>query len=392
MRRPIHPETGETGRRARATLVELLLGAVLLSAALDVALSTLPSPRPWSAGWWAMLTGAVVGGAALAYCLILWDDRRVGHHETRLEIVLPYVLTGPDRRAGIGARSSYPVMEQAGEAWRAAFPQGLPTAERDGSFSRRILPEHLGLVRYLLTASLARFGRRQKPGVAAHGWLRLQMPLRKTAWEALPPLLRDSRYAQARGQATPRVLWLPEGAELEGFDRGETLLRLRWEPPRHRWLGRLLGLGRRPPGAQVVVRWLGPLSEVRRYDKRYEHAVARLGDLPPGAEVHVVATRLVVSVESRWNFVEAVSRFCDWGINLAHYWQERMDYWTWYEHYLERQVDYLDWKIGWIARGEEPSLAERLRRIDERLARLEAHLWPDEPPQGGTEGVWLSEE
>ena len=44
------------------------------------------------------------------------------------------------------------------------------------------------------------------------------------------------------------------------------------------------------------------------------------------------------------------------------------------------------------SKGEEPGLAERLRRMDERLARLEEHLWPDEPPQGGGPGAWLSEE
>ncbi|HHN93439.1 MAG TPA: hypothetical protein ENK17_01600 [Anaerolineae bacterium] len=385
MARHVHPETGETGRRARATLIELLAGTVLLSVILDALVNILPVPSFASPGWWACLGVIIIAGAMVAYLLVVWDDRRIGRHETRIEIVLPYVLAGQEARAKIGKRSSYPVTKLASEAWWAAFKdrQGLPTAGRDGPFTRRILPEHMELVRYLLLAYLAQFGKRQEPGRAVHGWLRLEMWTYKVPWSELPPLLRDNCCAIARDAANPQAISLPEGTTIQGFDEGEVLLRLRWEPPRHRWLGRLLGLGRRPPGAQVTVRWLGPLSEVRKHDKRYEHVTDRLPDRPPSAQVHVVATRLVVSVESRWNFLGSVDRFCDWGINLARYWQEQMDYWTWYEGYLRRQIDYLDWKIGWIARDEEPSLAERLQRIDERLARLESHLWPDEPPQGG---------
>ncbi len=377
MTKHVHPETGETGRQARAALVELLVGTVLLSVILDALVNILPVPAFASPAWWAWLSLTIIAGGVVAYFLILRDDRRIVHPETRIEIVLPYVLTGQEARATLGGRSSYPATKLAREAWRAAFPQGLPTAERDGPFTLRILPEHMDLVRYLLLISLTRFGRQHRPGVAVHGWLRLQMPLRNVAWSALPPLLRDNRYALARGKANPRTMFLPEGTTIQGFDEGEVLLRLRWEPPR-RWPGRLLGLGVYPPGAQVTVHWLGPLSEVRSYDKRYEHATSRLPDLRSSARVHVVATRLIVSIESRWNFLESVSRFCDWGLNLARYWQEQMDYWTWYEGYLRRQMDYLDWKIGYIRRGEEPSLAERLRRIDERLARLEARLPPEE--------------
>ena len=371
------PKTGETGRQARTALVELLLGTVLLSVILNALVNLLPLPPFASPGWWAVMGGIVIAGAAVTYLLILWDDRRIGRHETRIEIVLPYLLTGQKARAEIGGRSSYPVTKLAGEAWRAAFPQGMPTAGRGGPLTLRILPEHMELVRYLLLAYLARFGKRQKPGVAAHGWLRLKMSLCDVPWSELPSVLRDNRYARARGTATPQPIVLPEGTTIEGFDKGEVILQLRWEPPR-RWPGRLPGLGLRLPGAQVTVHWLGPLSEVRSYDKRYEHVTARLPDLSPSTEIHVVTTRLIVSIESRWNFLESVSRFCDWGLNLARYWQEQMDYWTWYEGYLRRQIDYLDWKIGYIRRGEEPSLAKRLRRIDERLARLEARLPPEE--------------
>ena len=380
----IHPETGETGRRARTSLVELLLGAVVLSVLLNVVSNAFQFPQLGSPGWWVMLVVVGIFVLVTAYLLVVWDDRRIGHHETRIEIVLPYIVMGKKEQATLGERRSYPVTSLASEAWRAAFPQGLPTAERKGSFTRRILPEHMDLVRYLLVTYLTRFGKLQKPGVAAHGWLRLRMPLREVKWSDLPPLLSESQYAKKRGNANPQALFLPTGTDIEGFDKGEVLLRLRWEPPGYRWLGCLLGLCLRPPGAEVTVRWLGPLSEVRSYDKRYEHVTARLHshDSSPSDEVHVVATRLVVSVESRWNVLERVSRFCDWGINLAHHWQEEMDYWTWYEAYLKRQLDYLDWKIGWIDREKGPSLAERLRRLDDRLARLEALLRSKKQVQG----------
>ena len=384
MGKQVHPETGETGRQARAGLVELLVGAVLLSILLDALVGILPAPAPLSPAWWIEGAALIALAAILVYLLVLWDDRRIGQHETRLEVILPYVIEGRNRRVALGERRSYPVTMLACEAWQAVFKEGLPTAERSGPFTRRILPEHMDLMRYLLLVYLARYGKLQRPGVAAHGWLRLQIPLRDMAWEALPSLLRDSRYAQARGKANPRHLFLPADTTVEAFDEGEVLLRLRWGWDRP--------LGLRLPGGQITVYWPGPLSEVRKYDKRYEHATARLRDLSPSAEVRVVTTRLVVSVESRWNFLDRVSRFRDWGINLAHHWQEQMDYWTWRQGHLERQVDYLDWKIGWIAKGEEPSMAERLRRLDERLARLEAHLWPDEPAQGDSEGAWVSSE
>ena len=80
--------------------------------------------------------------------------------------------------------------------------------------------------------------------------------------------------------------------------------------------------------------------------------------------------------------------FRDWAVNLAENLAQDMDYWRWRNQYLEQTIDNLDWKIGWVEE-DEPGLVERLRRLDGRLARLEGHLWPDEPPEGGSDGVWL---
>ena len=403
MRRLRHPRTGQIRRRARDSLFALLVGAVTLSTVLEFLLSHLQTSQPRDVVWWGGLVGAVLVGIGLVYGTAIWDDRRIGRDETRIELLLPYVVRGEGGQVELGRRRSYPATGEARAAWVAHLGQEKrggakqPRQSESGSlpFHRAILPEHMALVRHLLTVYLARFGRRTEPREGVHGFLRLEVPLMEVPWESLPSLVRDNPFSQAIGKAHPGKLLLPQGAELAAFDRGEVLLRLTWRPPEmgwHRLLCGLLGLGRYRPGGQVVVRWLGPLSAVRSYDRRYEHLTARLPQPGPEEEVWVLSTRLVVEVESRWNALDEVARFRDWGINLALYLQERMDYWAWRQYYLERTLDDLDWKIGWMAKGEEPGLAERLRRMDERLARLEEHLWPDEPPQGGGPGAWLSEE
>ena len=160
---------------------------------------------------------------------------------------------------------------------------------------------------------------------------------------------------------------------------GDCLLRLTWRW--RRWL-------RWGPRGEIRLHWLGPLSEVRPENKRYELLTARL-DAAAGRQ-HVVVTRLVVEVDTHWNFLTSVAGFRDWGLNLAHRLVQQMDYHAWYEYLVQRTILDLDWKIGWIEKGAEPGLVERLRRLDERLARLEAHLWPDELPSGEAAGAWLS--
>ena len=393
-----HTETGQARRQARDSLFALLVSAVALGAALEVLINLLQEPRPASLLWWVWLGGTVLAGPLLVYWAVVRDDRRIGRAETRIEFLLPYVVGKRRRRVDLGVRRSYAVTTEARAAWAPllgpgqAAGDGLSRRLREtegGSFPDQILPEHVALVRHLLVLYLARFGRRAGPRGGIHGWLRLAVPLAEVAWEELPPSVRDNPFSQAIGKARPGGLLLPQGTRVETFERGEVLLRLTWHPQSGGLLRRLLGLGPHRPGGEVVVRWLGPLSAVRRYDKRYEHLTARLQTT--GDEVWVLSTRLVVELESHWNALDQVARFRDWGAALALYLQERVDYWTWREYYLERTLDNLDWKIGWVAKGEEPGLAERLRRMDERLARLEAHLWPDEPPQGNGDGAWLSE-
>ena len=389
MRRRPHPETGAARRRALDTLFELLVVTVLLGTVLNALVSHLALVPDVNWAWWVWLVVFLAAIPALLYLGIRWDDRRQWD-DTRIELLLPYVVFGGGGRVKLGRRRSYPVTNDALAAWNARHGgNGRPLRSGKGSLTQRIIGEHMHLVHHLLIALLARFGRRCDPGEAVHGWLRLlDLPLEHVAWDELPRLVRENAFSRAIGPARPDSLCLPEHARLGVFDKGPTMLRLRWEPARGWPLGALL----RPllPGGEVSVRWLGPLSEVARGDQRYDHLTARLGDAAADGEAHVVVTRLVVEVRTRWNVLRSVERFRDWAVNLADYLADRMDYETWRRYHLERMVADLDWKVGWIARDEEPGLAERLRRIDRRLARLEEHLWPDEPPEGGGEGAWLS--
>lgn len=203
--------------------------------------------------------------------------------------------------------------------------------------------------------------------------------------------MRDNPFSQAVGQACPNQIDLPAGAQIEAYNLGELLFKITWSLNKDGFCRLLRWLGR-PPGGEVRVGWLRPLSRIKESDKAFEHLTARLGPAPPEADrdVHVIVTQLVVEVETRWNVFKEVGDFRDWAITLASYWEREMDYWAWRQYYLERTVDNLNWIIGRTEKGQEPSLVERLRRLDERLARLEAHLWPDEPAQGSSDGAWLS--
>jgi hypothetical protein len=390
MRMQRHPETGTTYRRTRDGLFGLLAVSVALGALLNALASHLSAVQARSLSWWTGLVVQLLVGSVLIYTGLWWDDRRMRHAETKIELLLCYTIRGRTRRADLGVRRSYAVTGLARQGWRAAFGRhGLALVGREKrAFTECIEPEHMDLVRHLLVMYQARFGQRLQPHKAIYGWLQLETPLQETAWEQLHPVVRDNPISQAIGRARPDKLYLPQDTELVASAGGDVLLQLTWQPT-HPWLCRLLSHTRRPPGGEVRVRQVGKLSELHPYDKPYEHLTARLGDLS-SVEVHVVVTRLIVEVETRWNALQEVSRFRDWGVNLAQHLERAMSYPRWREYYLERTVDNLDWKIGWMDKEQEPSLAERLRRLDERLARLEAHLWPDEPAQGGGEGVWLS--
>lgn len=384
-----HPETGATQRLARDSLFGLVVLTVVLSAVLEVLINLAWAAAPASLGWWLGLAALLVILVGLAWGALRWDDRRMSRSTVEIEVLLPYEVV--NRRASLGVRMSYRLTQDARTLWRARYPTGYPLDA--GGAGRPALPHaiiapHMALLRHLLVLELAKFGQHTRPNQAVHGWLRLDLAPERRAWSALPPLVRENAFAEAQDRARPQVLYLPPGLTLAAYDEGPWLLRLTWAPLDRWWWGRLLGrLLRYRPGGSVGVRWLGPLSAVRAYDKRYEHATARMD---PGGDVHVVSTRLVVEVESRWNALAAVARFHDWGLNLAHALQRAMDYWHWRDGFIERTIGDLDWKIGWMTKGDEPGLAARLRRIDGRLARLEAHLWPDDPPEGEGPGAWLS--
>jgi hypothetical protein len=374
-----HPETGVAGRRAKESLFTLLISTILLALALNGLFQHLWDMRTSDLGWWVGLGLFIAFITLLGFLSIRWDDRRIGQAETTIELLLPYVLSGREK-ADLAQRRSYPATTEARKAWKAAFSQGLALTGREGAFTNRILPEHMALVRYVLTVYLARFGQLSRPEQAVHGWLRVELLLKELEWESLPMSVRDVPFAKAAHEARPESLWLPQGTTVETFDKGSLLLRLIWRPTHRRcpkrWLCWLLGAGRWPPGGEVRVRWLGPLSEVSRHDKRYEHLTARARRPSPEGKAQVVVTRLVVEVESRWNILEEVERFRDWGVNLGLYWQRQMDYWTWRAYRLERLVDDLDWKIGWIEKAETSSIASRLAAIEKRLIEREAPQIP----------------
>lgn len=124
MSKQVAPETGETGRQARASLVELLFGIVLLSILLNALVNLWPTPPFPSQAWWIRLA-ILIGLVILAlYLLVHWDDRRVGRYETRIEVLIPYVIGGSNRRVVPGGRRSYPATVLACESWQAAFERG----------------------------------------------------------------------------------------------------------------------------------------------------------------------------------------------------------------------------------------------------------------------------
>lgn len=378
---PRHPETGRAQTEARASLFTLLAITVALGAILNAIINQLGAPNPAHWRWWVWLGGLIAGGLILIYLGIRHDDRRIGQVETEIELLLPYLLT-PRGKVSLGERRSYFVTRTAQQAWQAAWGEaGMQLPEAEGAFTQRITAEHLELVRYLLATGIARYGRERDPRAARYSWLRLEVPQTTWPWESLPPSLAGNRFAQAVGRARPAALRLPLDAQLLAAPEGHDLLRITW-----RWR-RWLPWG---PGGELRLRWLAPLSEAHREDKRYELLTARIRAQHPESQCRVVLTRLVVEVETRWNFLNPVARFRDWTLNLAHRLQQQLDYDAWYEYLLQRTILDLDWKIGWMEKGAEPSLAARLRRLDERLARLEEHLWPTESPSGQADGAWLS--
>ena len=370
-----HPETEVGGEHARESLFRLLVGTIFLALLINRLLHHVSSAQIYDWSWWVLLLFWVSAMFIVVLFNIRRDDRRIGQAKTEIELLLPYVLFGHGR-VRLGQRKSYSVTSKARSAWTAAFPEGLLITGREGDFTRRILPEHLALVRYLLVFYLAEFGRLSRPKQVVHGWLRVGLPMEQVSWESLSPAVREVLLVAPANKARPQALWLPLRTTIEAYDKGPLLLRLRWYPVHRRWLHGLLKLTRWPPGGEVRVRWWGQLSEVPLNKKQYEHLTARLDNLSPGMEPHVVVTRMVVEVTTRWNVLEEVARFRDWALNLCLHWQREMDYRSWRDYYLERVVDDLDWKIGWMKKGETPSIADRLSEIEKRLAVLEAKCKP----------------
>jgi len=380
MRSQWHPETGTGRQQARESLFKLLIGTLLMAFLIGMLVQHY-NPRVGGPGWWISLFICVSFLIVSALALVYWDDHRIGQHTTKIELLVPYLVYG-NGKVRLGNRRSYGITNDAKSLWTAAFPSGL-NADRRGktggtNFASEILPFHMALVRHLLLTTLANFGQRSEHRTAVHGWVRLGVALENLSWGELPELVRDSIFAKSTEKSCPKNLPLPTGSKLEAFDKGELVLRLHWIPPKLLWLGRLRLRGSHLPGGEIRVRWLGPLSEVKSYERKFEHLTVRLPELKESGSqatptAHVIITRLLIEVETRWNLLGKVAEFRDWAVNLSHYWQKKMDYWTWRDYYLERLIDDLDWKIGWMKKGGA-SIVERLESIDKRLSSLEAAL------------------
>ena len=108
MRRLRHPRTGQIRRRARDSLFALLVGAVTLSTVLEFLLSHLQTSQPRDVVWWGGLVGAVLLGIGLVYGTAIWDDRRIGRDETRIELLLPYMVRKEGQQVELGRRGPFP--------------------------------------------------------------------------------------------------------------------------------------------------------------------------------------------------------------------------------------------------------------------------------------------
>lgn len=386
MRRDSDPQRGAAGQRARDSLFLLVVITVGLGALINAGVTLLMEPKPQAWFWWVELVLLNLLALVLGYLGLARDDGRIGRATVEIELALAYALSGARQRARLLRRKSYGITNDAREAWSTLFPHGLALAGREGDFAQQITPEHLALVRYLLVSLIAQRGENLRAPGMDFKLLRAEMPLEAVPLDKLPPTVRENPFTVARGRAHPQQLWLPASCQLEAFDQGPLLLRLRWDAPRGGWSCLLRAL-RRPPGGELRVRWLRPIVRAKERERVYGHLAARA---TAEASVQVVLTQMVIEVESRWNALSSVARFRDWAQNLARYLECELDYWAWREYYLERTIDDLNWKIGYVdQQSGELGMAVRLQRLDQRLARLEQHLWPDEPPSGSGDGVWV---
>lgn len=378
--RPEEIGIGRAYRQARGSLFLLLVVIVLLGLWGGAFLSWLwlVVPELTSRIWWIGLGGLVLIGFFLISVSIRWDDRRISRDETRIELLLPYMIRA-NKQIRLGGRESYSITKTAQAAWQSCYQTKAPMFEQGKSFQKIIFTEHMELMRHLVVFCVASFGKSRLPKEALHSWWPSSVPVDEIPWDSLSSLIRENRFSRSMGRARPTKLRLPPKARIEAYDKGPVLLRISWRSCPGRG-SRLLAAIFYRPGGEIVVRCMGLSSEVS--GKGYEHMTARLNkDQPSQAKVHVLSTRLVVEVETRWNFLNKVADFRDWAMQLSHHLKTHMDYWSWRDSYLERTIDDLDWKIGWIEKNKEPRLAERLEKIEARLDELAARGEPGSPVQ-----------
>jgi len=374
--RPEDITTSRVRRQARGSLFLLIVVIVLLGlwGGAFVSWLWLVVPDLTSRIWWIGLGGLVLIGFFLISVCIRWDDRRISRDETRIELLLPYMVQGANRQITLGGRESYSITKTAQEAWQSCYQEKAPMFKQGKSFQEIILTEHMELVRHLVVLCIASFGKARQSEEALHSWWPPSVPADEIPWNSLSLLIRGNRFSKSMGRARPTKLRLPPRARIEAYDKGPVLLRISWRSCPGRG-SRLLAAIFYRPGGEIVVRWMGLSSEVS--GRRYEHMTARLDS---NEEFYVLATRLAVEVETRWNFLNKVADFRDWGVQLAHNLKARMDYWSWRDYYLERTIDDLDWKIGWIAK-KEPGIVKQLEKIEARLDELAARGEPGSPVQ-----------
>ena len=395
-----HPESGKKGRKSRDSLFSLILSTVFLAILINVITGFFGIPEDWFKNWyWLLVLGLLVLiSLGLIWFSIIRDDRFIGRDETDIELLLTYRVSGSGKNIHLIERTSYSVTAEANEAWKrvwhnSGFQLQKPLNIADfGKVKQAVLPQHFDLVRYLLFHYLDEFKEKSRDYKILPGIQDLGITMKALDCENWPDKLKENLYLVSR---KIKGFSFPDGAHLLFFNEGPVLFEINWKPSDWDFTQKIPLIRRWTPGGKISFAWLGPVDNVRTFDRKYEEMTKRLhkqveGDLSdPERGVYVFRTRLKILIETRWNFLPIVDLFQDWALNLTYSLQQKMDYGCWWDYMIQRGIADLDWKVGWMEKKGEPSLAERLRRMDERLAKLEDKLFAEYLEQGDTTDAWM---
>lgn len=380
MRNPIHPDTGRTGTRARNSLLNVLVVVVALGASINCLAGLLLAAHPDAWWWWVSIMLVFLLVILLTLRVIIWDDRRIGSSETNMEWLVCYKISKSGRIFPV-IRKSYKVNNEVLSAWSTRWKKSgfqFPEQEKK-SFTQQIAREHLDLLRFLLWIYLDRYGKITDKKKFIHSWQRnlpKMFSLERRQW---PIVILENPFMMPLPDQ-PESVDLPENSTVEVFNEGNIILRIDWQPCKIKRLYKSKFIRPLLPAGEICIHWLGPLDELPSYDKGFEMMTAHLPQPVKPEQVKVVITRLKVEIRTHWNFWNPTTQFFDWGVNFAHRLVNHMDALEWRRYLLENTILRIDQKIGYVKAGQ-PGIHQRLIRLDDRLARLENRLWPDEPPE-----------